>query len=60
METFKKGIKMKDDCVSCGEKTEYDKCLHIDYRNYYVEGAGQLCGDCWKKIFKHRDGEREN
>ena len=51
---------MKDDCVSCGEKTEYDKCLHIDYRNYYVEGAGQLCGDCWKKIFKHRDGEREN
>lgn len=33
----------KDVCVVCGEETPYDRETHIDFRKYYVEGAGQLC-----------------
>jgi len=43
---------MKDNCVCCGKETEYDREAHIDFRMYYVEGAGQLCEECWKKIYK--------
>ncbi len=39
-------------CVSCGCETNILKSLHIDYRNFYVEGCGQLCEKCWNKIYK--------
>ncbi|OGM99229.1 MAG: hypothetical protein A2915_02835 [Candidatus Yanofskybacteria bacterium RIFCSPLOWO2_01_FULL_41_34] len=39
----------KDKCVMCGKETPYPKSTHIDFRDYYVEGCGQLCGDCWNK-----------
>jgi hypothetical protein len=42
---------MKDKCVSCGCETPYDKMDHIDFRLGYVEGAGQLCLDCYEKIY---------
>lgn len=56
METFKKrtAIKMekeKDKCVSCGVEADYDRDEHVDRRNYYIEGAGQLCQKCWTKIY---------
>ena len=41
-----------DKCVSCGKETEYPKNTHIDYRMYYIEGAGQLCEFCFNKIYK--------
>ncbi len=44
----------KDNCVSCGEETPYNKNEHIDNRYHYVECAGQLCKDCWEKVY---DGE---
>jgi hypothetical protein len=37
---------MKDKCVSCGSETAYDVTTHIDMRNAYVEGLGQLCNRC--------------
>ena len=37
----------KDRCVICGCITEYDRFDHIDKRYYYVEGAGQVCPDCY-------------
>ena len=37
----------KDRCVICGCITEYDRFDHIDKRYHYVEGAGQLCPDCY-------------
>jgi recombinational DNA repair protein (RecF pathway) len=40
-----------DNCVNCGEKTNYPKNMNIDYRNYYIEGAGQLCKNCYDKIY---------
>ena len=42
---------MKDKCVSCKKETLYDKTDHIDFRLGYVEGAGQLCLDCYGIIY---------
>lgn len=41
----------KEKCVSCGKETIYTIDTHIDLRKNYVEGAGQLCDDCGKKIY---------
>lgn len=37
---------MKDVCVCCGSETAYEKSTHIEMRNGYVEGVGQLCSKC--------------
>ena len=42
---------MKDKCVFCGEESLYDKDDHIDTRIGYIEGAGQLCLDCYEEIY---------
>ena len=44
-------VKMKDKCVNCKRETLYGKETHIDFRLGYVEGAGQLCLDCYGKIY---------
>ncbi len=33
--------------VMCDKLTNVPKNLHIDYRSNYVEGAGQLCFECY-------------
>ena len=43
--------KMKDKCVVWGGETPYEEHTHIDYRLYYVEGAGQLCEKCFDRIY---------
>jgi len=35
-----------DNCVICGKQTQYKTSTHIDMRSGYVEGVGQLCGNC--------------
>ena len=42
----------KDRCVSCDTVTPYSSETNIVERNYYIEGAGQLCEKCYKKIYK--------
>lgn len=39
-------------CVSCGVDTNISVYLHIDYRHYYIEGAGQFCKECSVRIYK--------
>jgi hypothetical protein len=39
-------------CVSCGLNTHVDKKIDISVRIHYIEGAGQLCKDCYDNIFK--------
>lgn len=39
----------KDTCVLCGKETAYDFETHVDMRIGYIEGAGQLCGECWNR-----------
>ena len=41
----------KDKCVNCKRETLYSKETHVDFRLGYVEGAGQLCLDCYGKIY---------
>jgi len=44
----------KEKCVSCGKVTEYKITDHIDARENYVEGAGQLCSECYKEIYNEK------
>jgi hypothetical protein len=41
-------------CVTCGEQTPYKQNTHIDLREHYVEGAGQLCKTCWDDTYNKR------
>jgi hypothetical protein len=36
-------------CVLCGVETTTLKTTHIDYRTGYIDGAGQLCRECYIK-----------
>jgi len=36
-------------CIMCGQTVPYLKSTHIDFRNGYIEGAGQLCKECYEK-----------
>ena len=36
-------------CVMCGEETTTLKTTHVDFRTGYIEGAGQLCRECYMK-----------
>ena len=46
-----------DKCVICHEETEYAEMDHIDARNFYVEGAGQLCQTCFDKCYYEKQKE---
>ena len=41
----------KEKCVRCGKETAYDQSTPITMRRWYVEGAGQLCEACWRKLW---------
>jgi hypothetical protein len=45
----------KDTCILCGIETVYDFETHIDNRIGYIEGAGQLCSDCFKEGTTNRN-----
>ena len=47
-----KPLRQMDTCVFCGKETTYPEDMHIDYRMYYIEGAGQLCKSCYEKVYK--------
>lgn len=38
-------------CVSCGQETGIPVDKNVDSRTTYVEGSGQLCVECFKKIY---------
>lgn len=38
-------------CVMCGKETDVLKVSHINNRTTYVEGAGQLCVECYTKVY---------
>jgi hypothetical protein len=40
-------------CILCNKKTSVPKALHIEFRNHYVEGAGQLCFQCFTKNLQY-------
>lgn len=46
--------KEMETCVLCNKVTEVPKDLHIDFRDYYIEGVGQLCQDCYFNLYENR------
>lgn len=42
-----------DECVICGEITNTPSNMPVDYRPHYIEGAGQLCAECYDKLYKN-------
>jgi hypothetical protein len=45
---------MYETCVSCGEMVHVRKDTPIEQRFYYVEGAGQLCHDCYDYTYRSK------
>jgi hypothetical protein len=39
----------KDKCILCEKETQYEFDVNIDYRTGYIEGAGQLCTECYTR-----------
>lgn len=37
----------KEICIVCGKETTVDVSTHVDFRIGYIEGAGQLCTECY-------------
>ena len=49
----------KDKCTVCSDDSLYDKTMPIDLRLGYIEGSGQLCLECYDKIYnKGADDEQ--
>jgi len=40
----------QESCVLCQRKTRYRIGEQIAQRQYYVEGSGQLCEDCYHQL----------
>ena len=40
-----------DNCVCCGKQSDEPETRSVEYRNYYVEGAGQLCENCFIEVY---------
>jgi len=40
-------------CVICNVDTNVPKSMHIDFRNNYVDGSGQLCFNCYTKTLNY-------
>ena len=38
-------------CVICGKEVAIEKDSDINFRPYYVEGAGQCCRECYNKVY---------
>ena len=50
-EEYDRCVGVKEDGAVCNVITPYRKTDHVDGRGCYVEGAGQLCFDCWRRIY---------
>jgi|LFRM01.2.fsa_nt_gb uncharacterized protein with PIN domain len=48
-----------DVCVLCGRRTHFRKNDSIQARVHYIEGAGQLCPDCYTDLWRSVAGRDE-
>lgn len=39
-------------CILCNKDTHIPVELNIDFRDYYIEGIGQLCIHCYREYIK--------
>lgn len=45
----------KDKCVLCECETPYYIDERVENRRCYIEGAGQLCRECWNEIYNNKE-----
>ena len=58
-EKLQEELEEKDKCTVCSDDSLYDKTMPIDLRLGYIEGSGQLCLECYDKIYnKGADDEQ--
>ena len=43
-------VEQYEKCIVCEVDTNVPRYLHVDYRDYYIDGAGQLCKECYTNI----------
>ena len=44
-------------CVICGSETPYRVSTPINQREFYVEGAGQVCQKCYYECYIRKIGD---
>ena len=44
-------VDSNETCVMCDAVTNIKRSTHIDFRENYVEGCGQLCVKCFNNTF---------
>ena len=44
-------------CVLCNCITDVELCMPVSSREGYIEGAGQLCRECFRMIYGRAAGE---
>ena len=44
-------VRQVEYCALCGQPTSYERGDNISVREYYVEGAGQLCKNCYEQVY---------
>ena len=52
----------KDKCSLCNDDSPYDRTKPINERVGYIEGSGQMCLDCYEKVYGNewnRDREQK-
>lgn len=42
---------MTELCIRCGRPTPYHPNTPITLRSYYIEGSGQLCEQCFSRLY---------
>lgn len=51
-------------CIGCGLNTGVPINTNVEARKSYIEGAGQLCSNCfvevYKKVHKKDDNSKQN
>ena len=40
-----------DNCIHCNKDTGVPSSANVDFRKNYVDGAGQLCDECFVRIY---------
>lgn len=40
-----------EECACCHKKLEIPRNEEIELRPFYIEGAGQLCYDCYHELY---------
>lgn len=45
-------------CICCHKRVDISIDQDIEFRPFYVEGAGQLCYDCYQELYVDKGHER--